>query len=272
MEMIIDYVQGNLRGKCLREFAALDLRKIPWDELKKHPIPGYELIKSSHTRRVIKFEFTPPGAEKPIPLYAKRMKIRRWRQILGSLFRETKAEREWHLGNELRSMGFDTPLAVIYAEEKSGLCFKASYIVLSEVREKFPASSLLKDIRTSSGRKNLLKILAQYLAKMHQQGFYHDDCNSKHFFLSVPNQNPERAAVAIIDLDNARLSGTPLGCWWRAKNIFQFLRSISSLTHREKLRFIIHYLYAGQIEHSAWRKFIKLANVIAFLKGASRIF
>lgn len=269
--MIIDYIKGNLRGKCLATYSSLDLREFPWNSLKDHPVSGFELIKASYTRRVIKFNFTPAGEQKSITLFAKQMRIRRLRQVLSSLLRKSKAHREWELGFKLLALGFDTPLPVIYAEEKTGWRLKASYIVLTGVTGKQPATILIKN-SNSTRRKQLLKILALYLAKLHQQGVYHDDCSGAHLYLPPTDSDLTIDSVTVIDLDNACIFNKPPGLWKRAKNVFQLLRSIPSLNHSEKLRFFIHYCKSARIYKKLWQAFIKLVNIIAMLKQEKRPF
>ncbi len=269
--MIIEYIKGNLRGKCLANYSSLDLRDLPWNSLKHHPVTGFELIKSSYTRRVIKLDFTPAGKQKSVTLFAKQMRIRRLRQVLSSLLRKSKAHREWELGYQLLTLGFDTPQPVIYAEEKTGWRLKASYTVLTGVIEKQPATTLIKHSHPNK-RRQLLKVLALYLAKLHQHGVYHDDCSGAHLYLPPADTELTIDSVTVIDLDNARIFNNSPGLWKRAKNVFQLLRSIPSLNRYEKLRFFIHYCRSAQIKKKRWHAFIKLVNIIAILKHEKRPF
>ncbi|MCX7765379.1 MAG: hypothetical protein N2246_01550 [Candidatus Sumerlaeia bacterium] len=252
-------------------YAVLDLRELPWNSIKYHPVAGFELIKATYTRRVIKFDFTPAGEEKPITLFAKQMRIRRWRQVLSSLLRKSKAHREWELGYKLLSLGFDTPQPVIYAEEKAGWHLKASYIVLIGVMGKQPADVLIKQSNTIK-RRQFLKVLALYLAKLHQQGVYHDDFSGAHLYLPPIDTGLTINSVTVIDLDNARVYGNSVRQWNRAKNVFQFLRSIPALTRAEKLRFLVHYFQNARINKTRWHRFIKLVNIISMLKQEKRPF
>lgn len=274
---IIRYETGSVRGKCLAEFAFLDLRKIPWDAIKRQDFPGYELIKASHTRRVIKLALKPPGAagtEPPVELYAKRMSVRRWRQRLASLFVPSKAYREWEYAHRLRASGIDTPLPVIVAEEKEGLWLRASYIVLIALKGKKSVKALLKEKnRGSTAQNRLLKSSAQFIALLHSKGIYHDDLSSDHIFLPDSEETTSLDTVSIIDLDNARLLRHPPGQWKRAKNVFQFLRSLRSvLSQSQRLRFLIWYFQSAKIKRSRWRLFTYAINLIARLKGNPPLF
>ncbi|MCD6384782.1 hypothetical protein J7M23_03300 [Candidatus Sumerlaeota bacterium] len=269
---IISYRAGNLRGECLAEFSFLDLTKIPWDAIKRQEFPGYELIKSSHTRRVIKVTTTPPGRAQPIELYAKRMRIRRWRQRIASLLVSSKARREWEYGHQLRASGIDTPLPVIVAEEKKGMWLQASYLVLTAVKGKMPFNTLLKEKCRNTERNRLLKNSAQFIALLHSKGLYHDDLSSEHIFFPYSEDAISLDAITIIDLDNARLFRHPVRQWKRAKNVFQFLRSLSMLSRTQRMRFLIWYLQSAKIKRNRWHFFIYMVNFISKLKGKASLF
>lgn len=271
-DKIVDYVVNGIRGKCISPYCNLDIRRIPWDRIKRENIAGFELVKSSHTRRVIKMTFTPEGALEPVNLYAKRMRIRRGRQRIGSLFARSKGRREWRMGHRIRAVGIDTPLPVLYAEERKGLWLRASYVVLTAAEGKCSALALLNKIESAGVRAKILKTSAQFMALVHQKGIYHDDFSSEHIFLPEEGNAYTPEQGTLIDLDNSTLSHTPPGMWKRSKNLFQFLRSVPSLTRREKLRFLVGYYKAGAIKQSAIRRYIFMINVIARIKGEAKIF
>ena len=268
----LEYACEGLRGKCLAGFQALDLTKIPWDRIKRERVPGFELIKSSHTRRVIKMSFTPEGESKPALLFAKRMRVRRLRQQLGSLFAVSKGKREWILGHRVRSRGIDTPLPVLFAEERRGSRLKASYVVLVSVEGQQSVHDLLSQTHTSSRKSNLMMRSAQFLATLHQKGIYHDDFSCDHLFMPDSSGVTAPEQPALIDLDNAAVCPSPPGTWKRAKNVFQFLRSAPPISFFQKIRFLISYLRVAGIKRSRWRRYPALVNIIARLKKESPVF
>ena len=134
--IIRDYISGSLRGLCVEGYETLDLFKIPWDEIKKKQFPGYELVKASHTRRVIKMQFSPGGTGDLVTLYLKRMRVRKLRRAVGCLFTDSKGCGEWNLGYRVRKHNILTPLPVIYAERRAYGILRESYVALTALEGK----------------------------------------------------------------------------------------------------------------------------------------
>lgn len=268
----VEYKFGDLRGQCLTEFANLDLTNIPWNHIKYKTCPGYEMIKSSHTRRVIRFSFIPENSVREVVLYAKRMRIRSLKRTFASFLVSSKARREWILGHKLRAMNILTPLPVIYAERHKGLALQESYLVTTAMENMCSLHERYLKVSNDALQQSLLNAGAEFMALLHFRGIYHDDFSTEHIFVSLEDAAVRSNAYGIIDLDNARIYSRPVSRWKRAMNIFQFLRSIRELSLEQRHTFVNSYFLAAGIEKPASQRYLKLVNLIVRLKKEEPIF
>ena len=74
---------------------------------------------------------------------------------------------------------------------------------------------------------------AQFLAQVHAQGFYHDDCAADHILVAPSlglsprsRDRPSAERFALIDIDNGRLFEGPVSRGRRTTNLYQILRSL----------------------------------------------
>ena len=268
----IEYTFGDVHGECMADYASLDLRNIPWNDIKYKNCPGYEIIKSSHTRRVIRFTFMPKNSIPEVVLYAKRMRIRSLKRTFGSIFVSSKACREWILGHKLRAMNIITPLPVIYAERHKGLALQESFLVVTAIEDMCSLYERYQKCPDDALKQRLLCAGAAFLASLHSHGIYHDDFCTEHIFVPLADTAIRNDAFGIIDLDNARIYSRPVPIWKRAMNVFQFLRSIRMLSLEQRHTFIYDYFQAAAMGKQASRICLKLVNLIARLKKEEPIF
>ncbi|MCX7017369.1 MAG: hypothetical protein NTW86_33195 [Candidatus Sumerlaeota bacterium] len=237
---IIPYEADGVAGLCFEPFAALPLASIPWDALKREPDPRHRLEKSSHTRKVLSFEWTIEGLEggpRTTRLYAKRARVRRTRRLLLTPFRPSKAQEEWRLGHAMLEAGIPTPLPVVYAERRRLGASSENFLVTLELEGAKSFYDWFKELRAKAEREQALRALARFVRAGHEKGFHHDDCATDHVFVEARAGGPPR--MFFIDVDNGRLESPPSERL-RVKNAFQLFRSMppGGLTREEKSAFL----------------------------------
>lgn len=252
---IIDYTDKDLIGKAIDTFKNIKISEIPFDGLRQADNPLYTLVKATHTRSVAKFTNT---SNNNVILYAKRHKARNWLKIIVTLFRKTKSRREWEIGFKLIERDIVTALPIIYAEKKIGPFVKEDFLVLKGIDKAVDVKNALLQCSSYQQKRDFTRQLAAYFRYIHHTGFYHDDCSSEHILV-------EKGAVQfdsnfyLIDLDNSKLLRT-VPFEKRAKNIFQFFRSINKKIFSNSLRvlFLKEYISNKTDTYLLRRYMIKL--------------
>lgn len=222
--------RGELRGQAYAPFASLRIESLPWDTLRQRPVEGFRLEKASHTRRVISFVYGAEGEaplERPVRLYAKRAQIRGWRKVLGSLFRASKAKREFKLGLGMLERGIPTPVPVFYAERRARGFLRESFVVTLELEGAVPFCEAIKAFAPSPQRQEVYRTLGLFVGKALAQGFQHVDCEAEHIFVEGDLSSPDAdGRMYFIDVDGGRLDALPTEAA-RRKIAFQVFRSLS---------------------------------------------
>ncbi|MCH8333229.1 hypothetical protein IIC65_04790 [Candidatus Sumerlaeota bacterium] len=248
------------RGEALAPYRAFAFHDLPWTALQRRGElnNGVECVKASRSRKVLRLDAErrdSGGATEAV--FAKRYLVTSWRRRLGNRLAGSKAAREFALGHALLRAGIPTPLPLAYARHripfrarsKQGLAIlqPASYLLTRQWPNSGSVKEWLKD--RSSRTQWLAPLLARFLAKAHDQGFYHDDCAADHILLApLETLDSTRVPMAFIDIDNGKLYSNPVPPGRRAINIFQILRSVSFAAFPPDLRvsFVADYLKAAR--------------------------
>lgn len=142
------------------------------NELRRFEVNGYRLVVKSYKR--------------PNPV----------NRLVYGVLRPSKAERAYAYGLALRHSGFGTPRPVGFLTCRKGLLFDRSYSVSMESACPYTFRDL--DKRPSGRRDEVLKAIALFTARLHEQQILHHDYSGGNIlFDDLPKDIP----VEIIDLN-----------------------------------------------------------------------
>jgi len=212
---------------------SIDILSFPWDNPDKLA-KEFDFIKSSSTRKVIKYKFGDRI------LFIKNYKVKEEGKYIFHRYKASKALTEWNNGNRLLKAGIPTlkPLAV-FERWKNNKVYD-SFIVTDEIKNVINAKDFLLSEKNNELRKIFLIAIINFMKKMHSVNFYHDDMKFAHILLDKEYSKDFR--FTIIDLDNGLfLKGYHL--WGMAKNYLQLMKSIpdEAMKSEEKLFFTKEY-------------------------------
>jgi tRNA A-37 threonylcarbamoyl transferase component Bud32 len=234
----VPYIDSSIKGICIKGYENLRISEIPFDNIKNEFTENYHIMKSSRSRCTLRFDYKHDGRFKR--LYVKRYLTWRFSRKIGYLFVPSKAKREWHLGYSLLKLGFKTPLPLLVAEKKIGPFIKENYLVTLGIEPYKSILFNLKSVNESDDRISFMKNVADYIRKIHDNGFYHDDLSAEHIFYNPEEEN--KSEFALIDLDNGRLF-KEVSKRRKIKNLFQIFRSIKPEDYplKERYSFLEQY-------------------------------
>ncbi|GAB4311316.1 MAG: hypothetical protein Kow0059_01290 [Candidatus Sumerlaeia bacterium] len=247
------------------------------------------LVKRSHTRRVLRGAWTPPGSPTPIQIYLKRYKIRTPLKALIALVVPPKGPREFQRLAAARARGIPCPRPLLWAVMRRGGLPAFSCLAVESLGEDVePLRSFLEQCG-AGGRAERLEAAARFLRAAHDRGFYHDDCSAEHIVVNSRLWRERRAAgsngagdgpdalrsglFAFLDVDNARLGRAAVGDADRLKNIAQVWRSFgrkSALNASDWTRF--WSAYWGTLDPPRNAALIRGLNRIALRKTGRPMF
>lgn len=133
-------------------------------------------------------------------------------RIIYSFFRKTKARRAYEYAMRLIEMGIGTPTPVAYIETYSHGLFEYGYFVSLYRKDKDC------NVLHETHQPQLAQTLAQFVASMHKQGFYHGDSNISNFLFYENTASPTGYTVYTIDINRSRFY-TTLSRSLRLKNL-----------------------------------------------------
>lgn len=273
-------------GSALPQAGKFEFAALPWSSLDKEGDRqgDIECVKASRSRRVYRLEMdgNEPGSTNTV-VFAKRYLMNTVRRKMASRIQGTKAAREFDLGHRLRELGIPTPLPLAHAvhwrawrgndesPDDSNLQ-PASYLLTQEWENEGSVKAWLKE--HEARRPEMVDYLAAFLAKVHEAGFYHDDCSCEHLLvrpgadLAAPVDISDRAAdLAFIDLDNGNIHSRPIPLNLRIINLFQVVRSVDFELFSGQARgdFIARYLEVSGLKSSistaeCWNQVEKVAK------------
>lgn len=253
--VIVPYQKKELTGLCIKGMENLGLLSIPFDDPYKRSQLPWRLEKSTRSRCTISFEFVINGEMKRI--FAKRYKTWRWLKKIEYLFHPPKAFREWQAGMQLLEKGIKTPPPLLYAVERKGLFVQNNYLVTLSIEPDIPVSELLKTIREKEKRQSIIQALGNFIRKVHEINFYHDDLSMDHIYISPEYHEP--IEFALIDLDNCRFGMTGMRSY-AAMNLFQILRSVDDHIMNPDERRLLVESYLGASRKQEYTHFTNQIN------------
>ncbi len=266
-------------GSAIRQFSEFAFHELPWRQLKKagRSRGSIQCVKASRSRRVFRIaeEQANLRAQSAEVTYAKRYLVNNWRRRLSNQIVGSKAAREFSLGHELLAAGIPTPLPLAFAEHRRDFFAPdprgrkkklpaASYLLTLE----WPNAGSLREqtIERRDDPKAVEVIWARaagFLARAHQQGFYHDDCSAEHILVAPgaaegkqgggaksSGRKSPASDFAFIDIDNGRMLDGPVSTGRRWINLFQLIRSMTKRSFAPDLRerFVAAYLVEARME------------------------
>jgi hypothetical protein len=275
-----------------RHFA---LSELPWADYTNTRQNGNSIqcVKLSRSRQVLRIESSSDfGAETGEPVYAKRYLINTTRRKIGNLLSGGKARREYELGHRLIQLGFLTPVPLSWAialpqriiepqNQPPGYAQAASFLLTRALDH---AGDLFHWARqgTAEASPFFFPSFAVFLARMHEIGFYHDDCSGRNIFVAsgakfdaVPPPENLLKTFAVLDVDHGRLYPRAIPLHRRAVNLYQLLRSLRKAglkSNTVRMQFLKDYIrYSGLDPEIHTRKLRGMINRIAHRKLGEKL-
>ncbi|MBA4189779.1 MAG: hypothetical protein C0467_17480 [Planctomycetaceae bacterium] len=242
--------RGHVRGLAVRDIPEFTLRALLEDPDAVFARPDTRILKDSKTSTVAAFSLpTPTG---PMPVILKRVNVRSWAEPLKNLFRRSAIIRSWVNGHTLRDRGIPTPRPLAaFHRYRNGLPAEG-YILTDLVPD-----AVQLDVAGKTGVSRAVWFrLARILRAMHDRGVSHRDLKAPNILLSG-----EREPV-LIDLVGVR-TGVNLTVERRAKELTRLCVSFLSnptVTHTDRLRFLLAYLAAGTALQVGWKSWWELVS------------
>lgn len=147
-----------------------------------------------------------------------------WRDLIAS-WRGSKARRAYKAAECLYSADVGTPAPVAVMERWQGKRLLASFLVTKFEPEMYSFKRKLVDLYNKNGPcaelMELLEVVAEAVASMHNAGFMHRDLGNQNIFLrrSGGQSENKEAEVLFIDLNRGFCLGKPLSNRQRARDI-----------------------------------------------------
>jgi len=166
--------------------------------------------------------------------------------VLAPLFRglfwgRSRAERELVAVQAARTRGISTPQVLGAIEWRWGLLYHAA-LITEYIPDTITLTEFISREKSLNIRKQVLGLVAGILAKMHDNGIFHQDLNTKNILVQNYAQNPK---VWFIDFDRAKLKNK-VELKKRLLNLSRLERSVRKqclvLSQREKLQFLTNSL------------------------------
>jgi len=289
---VIAYQDNALSGECLSGFEKLKISDIPFHSLYHKKDKRFNLVKSSHYRRVVYVEWKDDfqeidgektnasidlkqaGCQRSIGIYIKQARIRGIKKLIGGLFVKPKSKQEWDLGGNLLTKDIGTAIPIIWAQGKLANEEFSNYLVLLALENVKSLFNSLKFSETLSLKRELLLESARFVRFVHNKGFYHDDLSINHILVETHSQNTSKNEgkfkFYLIDLDRGRFF-KKVPFLRRIKNIFQVLRSFPEkvIGLSTTTRFLNEYFMIDRTTQNWWERKSKLKSIIFYLKIVS---
>ncbi len=212
------------------------------------------------------------SAGEPLSVYLKRHYEHSLKARLGAIVyprgRHTPAAAEWAHLERVRSLGIDVPEVVAAGEQIGPWGTLTSFLMVAELTGCLPLNEavpqLLQSLDTSTfpkTKRELIRAMADIVAKLHQSRLFHKDLYLCHFYLDMRFDAAPEARLTLIDLH--RLGEHRL--WpdrWRWKDLAQLLFStygVAGITDRDRARFWTLYRRRLKLPNAKWhRRMIEL--------------
>lgn len=245
-------------GQAVKEYREFPFQRLPWTWIRHEDQSafGAVCVKSSNSRRVYRVDLAEfSGGAHSGSAFAKRYLANNLRRRLGLHLSGAKAGQEFALGLEMRRRGLPTPQPLAWAVH-----FGRTRVELGRHKMVLPPASYLLTLEWPndgsvrdwlklhpSTAADVIPALARFLAGAHRLGFYHDDCAADHILIRRAPFAATGFEFCFIDVDNGRLSPSPLPLRQRVSNLFQIFRSVpfKLLSPKQRLTFLELYLAEG---------------------------
>lgn len=206
----------------------------------------FDIIKETNVRSVISI----PGTNNA-GIYIKIFKRKSYRESIKYLFSPTKTKTEWSIGNELLRKGINTAQPLALAEKRTGILLEGSLLVTKAVTNSRPFMDYCKSVfsgllseERSNEKKDLLIGLANFVRKVHDAGFFHNDLHTGNLLIKFNDDNLKLSqgySLYLMDLHHAKLLKR-LSVQKRLFNLAQIFNSlVEILSNSEKLDFVNSY-------------------------------
>lgn len=199
---------------------------------------------------------------KSLKLAAKEYLPRKGAKAFKDFFRKSKPVREFLFSLRLAGRGIPCPQPVAAAQRRRFRRVTYCALFAEEIRDCASLHQLIKSSRFSrfpaEELRALSKSLAESIADVHNQGFFHKDLNPSHILITgIETPSP---AFYYVDFENSRLLDSALPVALRARELSRLCRSVSETAPDWlTLRFLV--LYARKSNLSARTLFEKLRAV-----------
>lgn len=212
----------------------------PFEALLKE-IGGREkipVIKENLVRTVYRVPFpTDEGKE----IILKDHRLHTWDQHLRYMILPSKARAEWRAMRRLQAIGFPTAIPVAFGEARQGGVLRGCHFASIAIPDAVPFPELYeKEAGGNTKRKeDLLRSLAELLARLHDRGVYHRD-------MHVGNVLVANETLHLIDLHRARFRHA-VSRFMRLTDLGKLCHSMAFFAGEEDLRFLMGAY--GEVSH-----------------------
>ncbi len=247
---------GNYHGYILQAYATPSLH----EALTKLFLSGFTSLKAVSCysdREVYRLPIHSRNVENSGrfgEIYVKRYYVTTLKQKLQALFCAHKAQKSWRIGQLLLKKDILTPQPVAYLTHQT-LFFSGERIVITAgvpngislhdyVRTYIQERAELPHRKAKlCEKRELMRSVAEFLAKLHLNGVYHGDFTAGNIFLERLRNTKVRFRIYLIDLDSVRST------FWipsrrRIKNLDELGRNFLNLrvfSTSDRVRFLKHY-------------------------------
>jgi len=267
MERNNAYTKYRIANICL--FATLegnkfqsDLKRIISEMGRIGPFRGPRNFKETQTsgRRAVQIITTNNGSQV----------VLRWYYhggILAPLFRglfwgKSRATRELVVVQAARTRGIPTPQVLGAIEWRWGLLYRAA-LMTEYIPDSITLTEFISREKSLNVRKQVFGLVAEVLAKMHDNGIFHQDLNTKNILIQENNSTPK---VWFIDLDRAEIKNR-MELRERLLNLSRLGRSVMKqrlvLSQREKLQFLTNSLTGLKLSQDKLKNCAKRCETIS---------
>lgn len=204
---------------------------------------SFQWQSNSKSAKFARFEIEGKG------YYIKRFYNRNSLEMIKSIFKGSRAYREFYGNQLLQKQGINSPKAAAIIENK-----RESFIVTDEIKSKGSFLSFVIDSRNPlKKRREAAKKLATDLAKLHKNKIILGDINMNNALVGE-----DKGEIEIYILDNERTQKSIFPKKGRIKNLVQLNKNKEAqISLTDRLRFYQYYC-EGYGKYSVEKSFIKI--------------
>jgi len=167
---------------------------------------------------------------------------------LRSLFRPSRARREWTVAHRLRERGVAAAPPLAFGERRRGVVLDRCFYLCGEIPEAIPSDRAFEDLEADRGPT--LRRLGAFVARVHDSGVIHGDLHAANVLVG-PEKPP---AFHLVDLHAARRAARSRIAA-RAADVAALLRGLDAGLRSEDERdaLVFGYLEAARLDEAAPR-------------------